>query len=432
MAEVKRILLLVLVLALCPGALAAQDPTGRDIPVKKSEKKPSSRPSSTPKRNNTRPAAPRPAPAPAAPVSETPPKVATSARLIISAPPGAQVELDGRRSYTVDQAGHLVLDGISTGPHRLLVTASGHDSWRGVVTVTAPATGFTVPMRGNESTGRMTIFISEPGTEIFVDDRPQGIKSVSGQPITVSGLRPGTHEVRAVRPGFEPWRERVQIQAGLSRTLTVNLKPKLEPEALLIAAGEFTMGSDRGPKDARPAHLVKLDRFAIARSEVTNRLYKYFIDAAGHPPPLTWIGRNYPEGKDDEPVVGVTWSDAEAFTRWLSQQSGKRYRLPTEAEWEKAVRTKGSEFTSIGRVWEWCADWYDQNYYKRSETINPQGPPRGKNVKVKGFRGEARVIRGGVFEPGEMESRAAVREYFVAARGRDDIGFRVVLDLGAK
>lgn len=429
-AEARRTLWISLFVIVVAGLSLAQNPTGRDIPPKKPEKvekveKKPARPTPTPnaRRSPTQPAAGRQASA--ASGSGTAP-AATTARFVISAPPGAVIEIDGRERHTVDRSGNLILDSIAVGSHQLSVTATGHTAWRGAVQVSAPASGFTVPMRSTETTGRLTVFISEAGTELFIDGQPQGFKSVAGQPITVSGLKAGSHEVRAARSGFEEWRETVQVTTGLSRTVMVNLKPKLEPEMIRIPGGDFVMGDDRGEKDARPAHQVTLRAFEIATLEVTNRLYKTFIDAAGHAPPLVWLGRNYPQGQADSPVVGIRWADAEAFCRWLSQQTGKRYRLPTEAEWERAVRARGSEFASIGRVWEWCADWYDAAYYKRSESLNPAGPPRGKRVKKQGLEGEARVIRGGNFGPKALDERAAMREFFIAERGRPDIGFRVV------
>lgn len=395
----------------------AQNPTGRDIPPKKpgtAEKKPA------PARRPT----PRPAPSRSAPVGSPAP---ATARLIISAPPGAIIDIDGQR-HTADRAGDLIIDRIPAGSHQLSVTAAGFAAWRGSVQVSPPASGFTAPMRNSETTGRLAVFISEAGTDLLINGQSQGFKSSAGAPVVVNGLRPGPYEVRAVRRGFEEWSETVQVTAGLRRAVVVNLKPTLKPETIRIPAGAFRMGDDRGAKDARPARSVTLRGFEISSLEVTNRLYKAFIDAAGYAPPLAWSGRSYPEGQDEAPVTGIRWIDAEAFCRWLSQQTGQRYRLPTEAEWERAVSAKGSEFSSIGRIWEWCADWYDPEYYKRGESLNPTGPPRGVRVKKQGLQGEARVIRGGIFGRKTTAERASVREFFIADRARSDIGFRVVRD----
>lgn len=444
MANRERALAFTLLMALFVPTFGAQDPTGRDIPAapkKPVEKKtPKANPTPTPAPTTKAAAKPTPTPKPTpVVVKSTTPKTAPkptptiappaplTARLILSAPAGARIELDGRNRYDVDRSGRLIISDLSLGTHQLTASAPNHEPWRGTVNVEAPATGFTVPLRSRESTGRLTLFINEAGSEVYIDDQPQGVKSVAGQPITISGLRPGPHTVRAVRPGFYEWKDTVQLAAGLSRTVMVELKARLDPDMVRVAGGEFSMGDDRGSRDARPAHVVLVGDFEIAATEVSNRAYKQFINATSRQAPLApgWDRQGYRDGMDEEPVVGITWEEADAFCRWLSQTTGRRYRLPTEAEWEKAVRTVGSQLT-VGRVWEWCQDWYDTNYYRNSERINPIGPRRGQKMKVQGREGEGRVIRGGEFRSSAMAERAIERGMFIATRGRGDIGFRVV------
>jgi formylglycine-generating enzyme required for sulfatase activity len=125
----------------------------------------------------------------------------------------------------------------------------------------------------------------------------------------------------------------------------------------------------------------------------------------------------------------VSWEDAVAFCAWLSEQTGLRYRLPTEAEWEKAAKSGGAQYKTAGRVWEWCSDWYDHDYYKLRERINPKGPARGKRYKMLGREGEMKVIRGGGFGFGSVTRRAAERSYFFPKMNRSDIGFRIVREV---
>lgn len=209
---------------------------------------------------------------------------------------------------------------------------------------------------------------------------------------------------------------------------------------VLIPAGKFTMGTDQRDvtrllewvkgydstakaswfEDETPAHVVYIDSFYIDVHEVTNRQYKKFIEATGRSTPKYWDDPRYND--PDQPVVGVSWEDADAYCRW----AGKR--LPTEAEWEKAARggltgklfpwgdepshdyanyigTVGNDIWSgpapvcsfpqnryglydmAGNVFEWCSDWYDPDYYKRSERNNPKGPASGTT----------KVVRGGAF-----------------------------------
>lgn len=127
----------------------------------------------------------------------------------------------------------------------------------------------------------------------------------------------------------------------------------LEPELVLVPAGPFLMGSDkwRDPKAydrELPQHTVHLDAFYIARHPITSAQYRRFVDATGHRAPDHWKDKDYdPAARADHPVVDVSWHDAVAYCRWLSEQTGKPYSLPSEAEWEKAAR--GTD----GRIYPW-------------------------------------------------------------------------------
>jgi formylglycine-generating enzyme required for sulfatase activity len=132
--------------------------------------------------------------------------------------------------------------------------------------------------------------------------------------------------------------------------------PVSEPDMILVPAGEFVMGAE--PKhDAytrdreRPQHTLMLADFHIARTPVTNAEYAAFVQATDHPAPACWTDGDEPDGKADHPVVQVTWYDAMAYGRWLSECTGQAYRLPSEAEWEKAAR--GSD----GRLYPWGDAW---------------------------------------------------------------------------
>ncbi len=106
-----------------------------------------------------------------------------------------------------------------------------------------------------------------------------------------------------------------------------------------VPAGWFWMGWEHGHPGERPRHRVLLDRFAIARAPVTNREYAVFLGDGGSEPPAWWQDPRFND--PDQPVVGVSWFDATRFCRWLADREGVSYRLPTEAEWEKAARAGG-------------------------------------------------------------------------------------------
>ncbi len=131
-----------------------------------------------------------------------------------------------------------------------------------------------------------------------------------------------------------------------------------EPEMILIPAGEFLMGSDPSvDEDARPdeqpQHTVYLPDYHLAKTPVTNAQYAAFVRATGHRLPEHWrlIGGQPPRGKENHPVVYVSRDDVIAYCRWLSEVTGKSYRLPSEAEWEKAAR--GTD----GRIYPWGNQW---------------------------------------------------------------------------
>jgi len=106
---------------------------------------------------------------------------------------------------------------------------------------------------------------------------------------------------------------------------------KLRPEVIAIPAGEFVMGAKDLEDDAKPPHKVYLDEFRIGRFPVTNAEYKKFVDATKHASPSHWQNGQIPHGKENHPVVFVGWDDANEYAQWLG------WRLPTEAEWEKAA-----------------------------------------------------------------------------------------------
>lgn len=115
--------------------------------------------------------------------------------------------------------------------------------------------------------------------------------------------------------------------------------PYGEPAWVEILAGEFWMGSlNAYNDDEKPLHRVYLPHYAIAKAPITNAQYRFFIAACQYTPPKHWENGEVPQGKENHPVVNVSWYDAIAYCRWLSDVTRKRITLPSEAEWEKAAR----------------------------------------------------------------------------------------------
>jgi len=150
-------------------------------------------------------------------------------------------------------------------------------------------------------------------------------------------------------------------------------KPKFKPELIHIAAGEFLMGSDpKKDKDAeeceQPQHRLCLPDYYIAKTPVTNAQYLAFLESTGHDRPKHWERGKPQGGKEDHPVVEVTWHDAMDYCRWLAEATDRIYRLPSEAEWEKAAR--GSD----GRIYPWGDDPPDKSRCNFSTNVEDTTP----------------------------------------------------------
>jgi formylglycine-generating enzyme required for sulfatase activity len=227
----------------------------------------------------------------------------------------------------------------------------------------------------------------------------------------------------------------------------------IEPELIRIPAGWFWMGSESGQDNETPVHRVWVGEFLLAACQVTNIEYARFLRATGGQPPLFWNdpNLNHPE----QPVVGVSWFEAVKYCDGLSQLTDRRYRLPTEAEWERAARggmegkafpwgdaspeslpnydkrwMTGPEPVATGapnafglydiceNVHEWCSDWYQPDYYSFSPDLNPRGPESGQR----------RASRGGSWRHHIKVTRCAARSSIPPEFHYADYGFRVACE----
>jgi formylglycine-generating enzyme required for sulfatase activity len=124
-----------------------------------------------------------------------------------------------------------------------------------------------------------------------------------------------------------------------------------EPETVPVQSGLFIMGSD-DEANASPQKEIDLPSFYIGKHPTTNRQYAEFLrQNADQDEPKVWAQRSAPTDKLAHPVTGVSWYDAQAYCRWLAKITGMEYRLPSEAEWEKAAR--GND----GRLYPWGETW---------------------------------------------------------------------------
>jgi formylglycine-generating enzyme required for sulfatase activity len=238
----------------------------------------------------------------------------------------------------------------------------------------------------------------------------------------------------------------------------------IEPQMVCIPAGKFLMGSKDNDESAsdceKPQHEVELSEYFIGKYPVTNREYQAFVRDIKFSPPKSFDNDQYPAEKGDHPVVTVSWQDAQEYCKWLSQKTDKQYRLPSEAEWEKAARgtdgrvypwgddidpkkynvspghtTPVGQFSQAGgdspygcadmtgNVLEWCNDWFDEHEYeKRSSEIvkDPAGPETGNGMKV---------IRGGSWSMKYVRPRVSYRGGQYTSGWSWNKGFRLLLRL---
>ncbi|GGY70410.1 hypothetical protein GCM10011613_13570 [Cellvibrio zantedeschiae] len=234
---------------------------------------------------------------------------------------------------------------------------------------------------------------------------------------------------------------------------------KNAPALVRVPAGSFTMGNDNNMHSA-PAHKVAIKAFAISKYEVTFAEYDFFAQSTNKPLP----GDNG-WGREDRPVIHVSWNDAVAYTQWLSKTTGKKFRLPTEAEWEYAARAgstttywwgdneldaKGkancrrgcsSNYSGLfgsktapvgnytpnafglydvsGNVSEWVQDCYQDNYKNASST--------GAATDEKQCTG--RVVRGGSTKDNVQHLSTSARDNIPSGYLNETLGFRIVMEL---
>jgi len=221
------------------------------------------------------------------------------------------------------------------------------------------------------------------------------------------------------------------------------------PTVAALPAGEYLMGCDRGRSDERPVHRVKVNALAMGITTVTNQQYRFFGDQTGGRMPESFLESRF--GHPRQPVVSVSWLEAAAYCHWLSEWTGQAWRLPTEAEWEWAIRQNRegclyawgdrdpSEFDLYRTGWrdrrphpvalqppnafglydlgdnvhEWCLDWYGP--YLERDASDPTGPPEG----------DFRVTRGGSHSTETYFLRSTNRAAALPEERNWLIGFRV-------
>ena len=223
----------------------------------------------------------------------------------------------------------------------------------------------------------------------------------------------------------------------------------IENPMIAISEGDFLMGSDMGGRNERPVRRVFLSAFSINQFEITQYQYGAFLKATGHRAPVSRYSKNIERFNDvNQPVVYVSWLDADEFCRWQGA------RLPTESEWEKAAKGDGANtwpwgeepkslyanflggedgrphtafagsfekdqspyhvYDMAGNAQEWVSDWYEELYYETGPAKNPMGPDRG----------DMKTLRGGSWNDSYLSGRVAARIKMFPDYRDTTVGFR--------
>ena len=296
-------------------------------------------------------------------------------------------------------------------------------------------------------TGIVTITSNVPDADVYID----GEKLSSLTPFEYKGPE-GEHVAELKAAGYNVERSLIRVELNRKLKQHINLRAEgsfavngISYEMVRIAGGSFYMGS-MAKNDKRttfnyeqPVHEVTLRDYSIGRTEVTQALWEEIM---GSNPSMN-KGANLP-------VENVTWNDCQEFISKLNKRCGTHFRLPTEAEWEFAARSRGEngadEFSGgtqlskvaqlgastaetgtkqanqpglhdmTGNVAEWCADWLGK--YSATKSVNPSGPTMGIR----------RIVRGGSFKDEEWFLRNACRNHQKPGEASPTIGFRLAQD----
>ena len=363
------------------------------------------------------------------------------ADVTIKAGDGCQIYVDDEYKGTKTWSGRL-----SSGSHLLESRKENHRS----TAVTKNIEPSTSALHFNLADpapimGTMNVKSTPGMADVYVDGK------LVGRTPLMHDVLVGSHNIELRKQGFKDYKQSIRVEENnivdVVATMTeykdgtytetvkgINLK------MIYVEGGTFAMGSNSGESDEMPVHNVTLDSYYIGETEITQAQWRAVMGSN----PSGYTG-------DNRPVENVSWNDAQEFCKKLSELTGKRYVLPTEAQWEYAARggnqSKGYTYSGSnnidevaiydvysskhskvkrkrpnelgiydmsGNVWEWCSDWYGS--YSSSSQTNPQGPNSGS----------LRVLRGGSWFSSASYCRVANRNDNYPSYANSNYGFRVV------
>ncbi len=379
------------------------------------------------------------------------------ANVTINAENGADIYVNDKKMGTTSWSGRLnsglyLFEARKAGYHTQSLTQQ--------ITSDNPQQSYTLPAL-TPIYGSADITSSPAMADITIDG-----KLVGRTPLQLDNLLVGSHTVKISKAGYADNTQTITISEGKTTTVNATLTKQVVPatsqsstsssgsstiagfDMVYVKGGTFTMGATAEQvSDAesveKPTHSVTVSDFYIGKYEVTQAQWKAIMGTN----PSKWKG-------DNRPVEKVSWNDVQEFIKKLNAQTGKKFRLPTEAEWEYAARggnqSKGYKYSGsnnisevawyrdnskskthpvgqkrpneldiydmCGNVCEWCQDWYSISAYSSNSQTNPTGPSSGSY----------RVLRGGSLLSYSRYCRVSYRGYGTTGDRNYSYGFRLV------
>ena len=379
-----------------------------------------------------------------------------AATVTLTAADGADIYVNGKRVGSGKWTGELI-----SGTYIFEARKLGYNTTSISQTITS-----TPAVQSYELDACTPIYggVDIVSTPIMADITIDG-KSVGRTPLQLDNLLVGEHTVKISKQGYKEFTQKITISEGKTEKLSATLtkveapaatqptttataaKPTVKDfgniEMIFVEGGTFSMGSRASDAydNESPTHSVTLSSYYIGKYEVTQAQWRAVMGSN----PSYFTG-------DNLPVEQVSWKDIQAFIKKLNAQTGKNYRLPTEAEWEYAARggnqSKGYKYSGSntiddvawydnnssstthpvgekapnelgiydmsGNVYEWCQDWFDS--YSADSQTNPTGPSSGSN----------RVLRGGSWNSSAGCCRVSYRNHNFPVSWSNRYGFRLV------
>ncbi len=420
---------------------------------------------------------------------------------ILTNPPQAKVFIDNVAIGESQPDGWLILEGLQSGSHHLMIRHAGYKDWENNVVcdgqvqqvvakldkgeggannyqtdsyaipkppvptlagvpVNTPSQTFNKTQSEEESfqqtnrqnwqTGQQNTAVATAPKKSFFSPLVLAIIGIGGL-FLLTTLGIGAAYFSGLIGGSKPAGNVANITTPSPPTSPTTVEPG-NIEMAKIPGGKFKMGRSDGDESEKPEHEIEVSDFWMDKTEITNAQFYEFIKATDYKSPaVDWINNKPVAGKENFPVVRVSVEDINSFARWRSERDGKKYRLPTEEEWEYAARNGGKN-----NLYPWGDKWEPNVAVVETDSAKPVGsnetgqnnwgikdlignvwewtgseikPYPGSKYEIKRGNSSEFVIRGGGYvskSTGNETVTSTTRKWVPVSRQDGLLGFRLV------